>query len=100
MLARLAHVIYWTGCLFAALSLTVGWIGKLLFLLGGTVTPLFASLCAPRAACLTSFCTSRASFLTPFCAARTSFLTPFRTRLRRLSGRRGGRGGWRLGASI
>jgi hypothetical protein len=26
MLARLGHVIYWTGCLLAALSLTVGWI--------------------------------------------------------------------------
>jgi hypothetical protein len=58
----------------------------LLFLFGGTVAPLFASLCAPRAACLTTFC-----------AARASFLTPFRTRLRRLSGWRGGR---RLGGSI
>jgi hypothetical protein len=53
---------------------TVNWIGTLLFLFGGAVVPLFASLCAPRAACLTSFCTSRASFLTPFCAARASFL--------------------------
>lgn len=26
MLARLGHVLYWTGCLLAALSLTVGWI--------------------------------------------------------------------------
>lgn len=25
MLARLGHVFYWTGCLLAALSLTVGW---------------------------------------------------------------------------
>ena len=31
MLARLGHVIYWTGCLFAALSLTVGWIGTHFF---------------------------------------------------------------------
>ena len=76
------------------------WAHGLLFLFGSTVVPFFASLCAPRAACLTSFCTPRASFLTPFCAARASFLTPFRTRLRRLSGRRGGRGGRRLGASI
>jgi hypothetical protein len=26
MLARLGHVFYWTGCLLAALSLTLGWI--------------------------------------------------------------------------
>jgi hypothetical protein len=26
MLARLGHVLYWTGCLIAALSLSVGWI--------------------------------------------------------------------------
>ena len=49
------------------------------FSLRQTVAPLFAPLCAPRAARLTSFCTPRASFLTPFCAARASFLTPFRT---------------------
>ena len=27
MLARLGHVFYWTGCLLAALSLTLGWMG-------------------------------------------------------------------------
>jgi hypothetical protein len=27
MLARLGNVFYWTGCLLAVLSLTVGWIG-------------------------------------------------------------------------
>jgi hypothetical protein len=26
MLARLGHVLYWTGCLIAALSLSIGWI--------------------------------------------------------------------------
>ena len=65
----------------------------LLFLLGGNVAPLFAP-CAPLFA---SLCAPRASFLTSFCAPRASFLTPFRTRLRRLSGRRGGRGGRRAG---
>ena len=73
--------------------------GELLFLFGGTVAPLFASFCASRAAYLTSFCAPLASFLAPFCAARATFLTPFRSRLRRLSGRRGGRSG-RLGTSV
>ena len=63
----------------------------------GTVVSLFASLCAPGATCLTSFCTPLASFLTPFGAARATFLTPFRTRLRRFSRRRGGRGGLSTG---
>jgi hypothetical protein len=74
-------------------------LSRLLFLFGSTVVPLFASLCAPRAACLTSFCTPRTSFLTPLCAARASLLTPFRTGLRRLSGRRSGSGGC-LGVSV
>ena len=82
-----------------AWPVAMGSTGELLFLFGGTAVPLFASFCASRAAYLTSFCTPLASFLAPFCAARTTFLKPFRTRLRRLGGRRGGRGG-RLGASI
>jgi hypothetical protein len=44
--------------------------------------PLLASLCAPRA-----------SLLTPFSAPGSPFLTPLRTGLRRICGRRRGRGG-------
>ena len=63
----------------------------LLFLLGGTVARV-TSLFAPCAPLFASLCAPRAPFLTSFCAPRASFLTPLRTRLRRLSGRRGGRG--------
>jgi hypothetical protein len=63
----------------------------LLFLLGGTVARV-TSLFAPCAPLFASFCAPSPSFLTSFCASRASFLTPLRTRLRRLSGRRGGRG--------
>jgi hypothetical protein len=72
---------------------------RLLFLLGGGgsrcgAVPSLVASCAPL---LTPFCASRASFLTPFCTPRSPFLTPLGTRLRRICGRRRGRGGRRGG---
>jgi hypothetical protein len=71
---------------------------RLLFLLGGghavARVPSLVASCAPL---LTPLCASRASFLTAFSAARSPFLTPLGTRLRRICGRRRGRGGRRGG---
>ena len=63
----------------------------LLFLLGSTVARV-TSLFAPCAPFLAPLCAPRAPFLTSFGAPCAPFLTSLRTRLRRLSGRRGGRG--------
>jgi len=70
----------------------------LLFLLAGAVARV-TSLIAPCAPLLASLCAARAPLLTSFCAPCASFLTPLRTRFRRLSGLRGGRGAG-LGSSI
>jgi hypothetical protein len=66
--------------------------GMDLFLLFGSTIACVTSLIAPCTPLLASLCAARAPLLTPFCAPRASFLSSLRTRLRRLRGRRGGRG--------
>ena len=66
---------------------------RLFFLLGGGAVARVPSLVASCAPLLTPLCASRASFLTPFGSPASPFLTALCPRLRRVCGRRRGRGG-------